>query len=854
VVTGTFIRRTQGELASPIQVLSVDDMADIGITSVPDIVNTLTVNTGALIYANNLDQGRNAGTTNINLRGLGESSTLVLLNGTRNTLTPAVNGAGDQYVNLSTLVPRIALQRVEILKDGASALYGSDAVAGVVNLITRDDFEGFEFNVEYSNNDHGANQADLGLIFGGRHDRGNFMAAFNYLTIDPVITADRSADYQSHRNSITGFGMPSTIVSFGENTIIADPQCSNVGNQMPPGLVFKAYLCRLTFGNYGHIVPDEKRAQAYVSGTYEFSDRTEFFGEMSWATNEVIIGSVPTQPVTNPVYVPEDHPDLAIFAPGNPDPYSNVKRKNADGNREVQWWGRPLGAGTPQNNDMKPFGAWRLRSGLRGEVNDWSYELSWAYSNNETAAFRHESILNELQQALYGRGGPNRDEWFRFAWDSRDLNSQGLMDQMIGLYGYESKSTQRVVDAVISGQLGDMAGGPIGAAFGVQFRQDKLEYDFNDQSEQFVFSFFIGGADFKAEQESSAVFAELAFPMSDNFELNLAARAEKIDAESTMDPKLSFLWTPTDALSVRGSVGTSFRMPSLFSKGGTFFDASAGTDPVSGQAITYRGEFAVDSKNPVVPQEATTFNLGATYTNAGGLTTSVDYWSFDYDGFITYENHGAILVTDPTGPQVHRDASGNVIAITGYARNAGFIKTDGVDFSLRYAIDTNNGGTVTPFFESTFMLSYDIDDPTWGPMDALGGGNTYNIGAPAIEERANLGVQWAKGNHAANIIARYIGPYDNDEMSSRLGGAIVDADGKLDPANYLPVESMTSIDAQYSYQLDDLFSSGTSSTVRLGVRNASNEIAPLMYGTAGYDERVHDPRGRYVYMSLRTAF
>ncbi len=166
IVTGSFIKRTQSELGSPIQIIDSETLANIGITSLPDIVNTLTINTGAQIYTQNLDQARSAGTTNINLRGLGEASTLVLLNGTRNTLTPAVNGSGDQYVDLSVLLPMIAVERVEILKDGASSLYGADAVAGVVNFITRDDFEGFEIKIETQDNEHGGDQLDVGLIVG----------------------------------------------------------------------------------------------------------------------------------------------------------------------------------------------------------------------------------------------------------------------------------------------------------------------------------------------------------------------------------------------------------------------------------------------------------------------------------------------------------------------------------------------------------------------------------------------------------------------------------------------------------------------------------------------------------------
>ena len=108
------------------------------------------------------------------------------------------------------------------------------------------------------------------------------------------------------------------------------------------------------------------------------------------------------------------------------DPYAGVGRINADGNREVQWWGRIFGGGHPQNNDLKPFENWRTKGGLRGDLNDdWDYTLSYAFSREQTSAYRRESIQNELQQAMYGRGGPNRNEFYRFAWETQDLNSAG---------------------------------------------------------------------------------------------------------------------------------------------------------------------------------------------------------------------------------------------------------------------------------------------------------------------------------------------------------------------------------------------------------------------------------------------
>jgi outer membrane receptor protein involved in Fe transport len=864
IVTGSHIKRDQSDMPSPIQIIDSETLANIGANSLPDLVNTLTINTGAQIYVQNLDQGRSAGTTNINLRGLGEAATLVLLNGTRNTLTPAINSNGDQFTNLSVLVPMIAIERVEILKDGASALYGSDAVAGVVNFITRDTFEGFEIKAETQNNEHGGDQLSFGLIVGGRHERGNFMVAFEYLEIDPVENAVLFDTYSDSMTSFSGFSNPSNV--FGGGVRYVDPECDNVGAQEP--MIFNAFLCRIIFGYYGHVIAEEQRMQAYGSATYEFTENSEFFGEFTFADNEAIIGSVPTQPMTNPVYVPENHPDvLNIFAAGVADPFAGVLRTNPDNGdlREVQWFGRVRGAGFPQNNDVKPYDAVRVKGGLRGDINDtWDYTVSYAYSRNSLAAGRAEPVQQNLQNALYGRGGPNQNEWYHFAWSAQDQNTEALFDDILGFYGYEAEATQKVFDFVVSGGFGEIGGGTIGAAFGVQYREDTLEYDYNDQSEDFAFSFFVGGSDFLISQDTTAVFGELSFPFSDSFEVNVAVRYEEIESASTTDPKVSFLFTPTDEWSLRASWGTSFKVPSLFINGGVAIGARTGDDPqkgVAGEGIAYRSESTLDPNGPaLVPQEADNYNLGATYAGANGLTVSLDYWSFEFDNFITYEDHGGLLTTDtgpcipdpagPTGtlhPQVTRSQDCDVISVTAYASNAGFVETDGIDLHVSWAIDSG-AGMFTPYVDATLVLSYDIDDPTFGPLDALGVRNVGNIGASNTELRANLGLNWALGNHGANLVVRYIDDYLSNQEDCANCGALPD------PADWYPIDSMTTIDVQYSYRFENLFGGDTGGTFRLGSKNASGEIAPQTPGTGGYDERVHDPRGRYVYASLSVSF
>ncbi|MEL7217778.1 MAG: TonB-dependent receptor plug domain-containing protein, partial [Pseudomonadota bacterium] len=151
LVTGSRIRRqSQADLASPLATLGNEAIADIGAQNIGEITQTLTINSGAQNNPDAFTQGGTTGTSNINLRGLGVASTLILLDGKRQTLSAAPTNDGINFVDTSSLVPLIAVERVEILKDGASSLYGSDAVAGVVNFITRDSYEGVVLSGEYT--------------------------------------------------------------------------------------------------------------------------------------------------------------------------------------------------------------------------------------------------------------------------------------------------------------------------------------------------------------------------------------------------------------------------------------------------------------------------------------------------------------------------------------------------------------------------------------------------------------------------------------------------------------------------------------------------------------------------------
>ena len=842
IVTGSFIKRSQANTASPIQVIGNEGLSKIGATSVSDIVNSLTINTGAQVYTDSFEQARSSGTTNINLRGLGVTSTLILVNNRRHTLTPAVDEGGNQFVDLSTLIPAIAIDRVEILKDGASSLHGSDAVAGVVNFITRSDFEGFEVDVNYQNNRYGSDEVNLGAIFGGGNESGRFMLAVNHLKRTSVPNSERRSDYADNQDSWSGYGFPGKVLSFdgppGPPTRLIDPVCLDgsafeefpgLVRRTPDGAFPSDGSCQLNFGFYGDIIAAAHQTQVFMQGSIDLGERTELFTEAGFGRNVTTISSVPSQPQLDPAFVPGHHPDAILI--GGPDPFPG-----SASNSGVLFL-RPFGAGSPPNVSDKEYQSWRYQIGLRGDLeNDWSWELALTRSINEATNTRIDQITENLQAALDGNG-PGGDGYYHWLTSTQDQNTQEMYDFILGEFGYAADSGQTVYDGHISGNLFELSSGSVGAAFGIQYRKDTLSYDFNERSEERAFNFFGGGNDFSASQDVFAAFVELSVPISSQIEIQAAVRYEDFDSVSTTDPKLAVLWTPSENLSLRASYSSSFRVATVFQNFSEFVTPQSANDPLQGgDEFSFISLLTGDPDRPLTPQESTALNAGFTWNADFGLNVSIDYWNFDYTDYITAETAQALLNTDPNGPQITRGADGAPIAITTFYRNAGSLKTDGVDFDISFDMELGDKGTLTPFVGGTYILSYDLQDPIAGKIDGLGNVNDENFGVSTVELRSNFGLRWNTDNHAANIIARYIGEYENDNE------------------NNATVDRWVKIDAQYAFTLPPLFGTNEGATVTLGVLNLFDEEAPTVRNSIGYDATVHDPRGRMIYMNVKYPF
>ncbi|WP_293751570.1 TonB-dependent receptor [uncultured Paraglaciecola sp.] len=843
MVTGSFVRRSENfESPSPLAVLDAGDIESIGAKSIGDITQTLTINTGAENTPDAFTQNATAGTSNINLRGLGVASTLILLNNKRQVVSAQNNNGGVNFVDTSSLVPMIALNRMEVVKDGASALYGSDAVAGVVNFITKTEYEGAQVSLDYQDGAHGDNKEyTVQGLWGTVGDDSSILAAISYTNRSPLFTRDRRLSRP--QDDASSLGNPGSYF-IGATPFIDPTGCEEFGGLptllAPPGTVpgLSVGLCRFDFGQGFSFVPDETRVNAYVKATKQLTDNIEWTTEITTARNRAERGGSPSFPILTFPTVPATHPNN-VFG------------------QDVSYFGREVGndangnalPGDPANTESDTF---RFMTMLQGELENGFWEVSYTAARNDFLFYGNDTLGQQFQNALRGFGGQGCDpiagvagegacEYFNpFATQfTTSPNSQNVIDSFTARQSIDSKSNLEVAEAFLSTELFEMDGGAAGIAVGVQYRYQDLFQDHDSLSNQDKFAFVIGNPDIGGEQDVVAFFGELALPVSDTIDIQLALRYEDYGGTTgdTIDPKLALSWRATEDFSLRASVSTSFRAPSIFQREGGGTGLNQVSDPITG------GQFfaavRASGNEELVPEESTAFNVGFSLEPVDDLSIEVDYWNFDFTNLIIQESFQALLNAEPQNTdriiRVGDPLNGPIIRINTTYVNASSLETSGLDFVVNYKIDTDIG-TFTPNLTATYILAYDLVDPQAGEIDGVGSRNFNNIGTSTPELKANVGLNWKHENYSANIFARHVDSYTDDQND--LG----------------EIDSHLTWDAQLNIDLGGLFETDGAYVLTFGGVNLTDEDPPQVFTNGGFDSRVHDPRGRQIYARLAVEF
>lgn len=426
VVTGSYLKRETADSPSPLSVISRSDIEDLGAVQVSDIVNSLTFNAGNVGQTNAFSGGDSStGNTSINLRNLGNGSTLVLING-RRTVSTNFDNTGNGYVDLSGIIPNVAIERMEIVKDGASALYGSDAIAGVVNFITRDNFDGFELTFDFATDDETKQQDDklISGIIGITGDRGSAVLSASFLDRDPLQIGDRYDRFG--QSGLSTFGQPGRYVALGPITPDvgsffvpggsttfgqgADPDCDlAAADDGPKGVQGNVGgLCIYDFSSFFNLVGEEEQTKVHGSANFAVTDSWEIYGEVSFSDNFFVRGNSLFPDVTFAV-VPGNHPGLLLDAERrgvNPVPYLALQRM-LGGHDDTPFADRPVDTDTRIDREFL-----RLNMGSRTDFTfgdrSWNLDINVGRSERLIASSTgSDTITSNTNAAYQGLGGPN---------------------------------------------------------------------------------------------------------------------------------------------------------------------------------------------------------------------------------------------------------------------------------------------------------------------------------------------------------------------------------------------------------------------------------------------------------------
>ncbi|MGE8234375.1 MAG: TonB-dependent receptor [Stenotrophomonas sp.] len=830
-VTGSNIKRTDTETANPVQVIERQQLEQTGKASVADLLRSISANTGNASNETS-NSGWASGSAGIGLRGLSQKNTLVLLNGRRlaNYGFPS-GGLSDTFVDLNAL-PLVAVERIEVLKDGASAVYGSDAVAGVVNIITRQNFEGAEVGVSGGTSEAGGlDQQNLKFVGGiGDLDRDGYnilvsLEGYNRDRLDQdQRDLTRSGIYTDQAGGRwNGWSAKGARYLIGGKSV---PMLDAAGN-CPEGTVLTASApidglagdtCAFNQAPYTTLIPSTKRWQAYVNGTLRINDSVEAFADVIYSDIKGVswFGSSPFFTLESGRFALNADTGLAepvrsTLPAGNPyNPYG------VDVPIEYTFFN--LG-GTIKTNRSRSY---RGVLGLRGQTENWDWEVG---------AFQAAS----KQRETVSGGFANR--WALY--DALVSGSYNLLDPSatdpavlagIGLSTLRpAESVLKGVDAKVSGTLGETWAGQIGFAAGAEWRQEKLDSD-NPWQIDAGLQVRPAIAEVHGQRQVSAAYAEVSVPLHSTLELQAAARADHYsDFGNAFSPKLGLRWQPLDWLLVRAAASRGFRAPSLS-------ENSASTSIAYGSVVDpHDPDVAGSRQNPTFftvgntnldPERTRSFNAGFVLSPWQNTNLSVDYYRIKLDNLIGTGNT-TTLVAENDPANVLRDSRGKLLAVYNRYQNLSELETSGIDIELRQRWQTAAAGDFGLSSALTYVIDYKRPQVIGGPLVDYAGSN---LGPSLPDTKATTTLDWALGDWRTALTWYYTSSYDQQ------GSAAAKAVQKQ-------VASYSQFDLYLGYTgIDKL-------TVYAKVQNIGDRQPPYDATFPGvrapYDFSQYDLRGRY---------
>ena len=894
VVTGSRIPRTDLDGVAPVTIYTEADIDRTGATSIGQLLREIpSVSGGAQTTQINNGGG---GTMQISLRGMGAVRTLVLLNG-RRVVSSVSSGAGTA-VDLNT-IPTSIIQRIEVLKDGASAVYGSDAVAGVVNIITKNDFEGFELSAYLGDTTRGGgSRGQLDLVAGGRGDGNNWLFVGSTTDEEEIEVEDREwAQVPLFQAAGDIIFLGSSAPPWGRYRAFSEEAGQRDCNG--DGMIDADTNCDLTIGpEYG----DFRRFDYFGGDSYNYAPSNyqrqpnhrwslSFFGEtvLDPLSNVGILGNVSgvveatfTNRESRQKLAEVPLAPLAFF--GFPAPYSKDNYHNPLGVDVPDWRRRMVEGGSRTNpTDEDTI---RLLIGLRGELdNGWSWDAYLTRGESSRKAhFGHVYNLERVANAVGPTTGSPSTGDLQCVNDPANcvpLNTFGensVTQEMIDYITFTTNESFAMEQEILSLQLStpslfELPAGGVGFAAGFEYRDefasdapDSQIATLGDAATGTPRQPTAGGYDVSEAYVEVVVPLLSNQPLAESLEVEAAVRHSDYSAfGTTTNPKFGWRWRPSADLVVRGSIASAFRAPNvaeLFGGAGSSFPSL--TDPCSGgrgggnvcmdprvpdegfEIISTQIRTRVGGNPDLTPEEADIFTVGLVWTPEaflGGMSLALDYYDYELTDAIGGLGADFILIAcaerGELCDKIDRFPDGNVRQLDNRTANANGLEATGVDLAVAYSGIETPLGEFDARLDLTHVLTHDLVQPDGTVIEHAGWFRDEQDGHFG-EWKFILGLGY-HFNENINMSwdIRFIDDV-TEEFDDQFTGDIFER--TLDGAIYHDLQ------ANWHFNINDMPSS-----VTVGVDNALDEDPS--FSLDGFndntDVRTFDTAGRFVYARWR---
>lgn len=855
-VTGSRIKRTDIETPQPVVTYTAKAIEDTGFKTIGEFVQSLPFNSGS---ANSIFQGSSftRGAVTANPRGLGSNRFLTLLNGRRAVTYALTSGANNSVFDFNS-IPLAAIDSIEFLKDGASAIYGSDAITGVLNIKLKKNYTGLLTTAFVGNTTgHDSMIKQGSLLAGAQTGKTAITLAFNYqggnssyirdysrsrttdysyLGANKGLNQNSSANWPANINLTTaqataaGFTTGSGLYVLSGGVPTANPKLSQFNR-----VAAAPNENRYDFAQTYQLQPDFDYYSLYTRLTHDFSDRLSAFAEFSYNNNFTKYGFTPSviQSTQNPGTGPTGLLNVPANNPYNPfgiDLTNFLYRTNF---------------GKPRIFDTDSTGG-NFLVGLKGQINsDWSWELGTAYGYSTVATVSRNQIRAvDLQSALNGTTRATALNPFGLS------DNQSLVDGLFTISNASNKASSYGSDFTVGGNISQfpLPGGDIGVAAGAEVRKDKL--DTRPDTAAYVGSG--GGLPLTGTRTVKSAYVEISLPIIKALEVQIAGRHESYsDFGKTNKPKIGGkLHIPENDfidIVLRGSYSKSFKAPDLgrlYASQTVGFSSTVLQDPLRPQdpatqmRLVSGGNPNLQPENGRIQYLGTVIELPKKVKNSWlkNLNFSVDYFDYRIDNVISSPSTTFLLSAQGRAQfpnAIVRDNStenpGPIRLIQTIPVNLAQQSYKGFDFEINYKTPTTQIGVFEAQVRATYIKDIASDS-------GLGGGNFHNAGL-YNNPRLNMtgSVNWRNKDWGAAVYVSRTGQYFNDAYTAAGWGE----------------NSVTMINPSVSYR--GLWNT----SITVGAQNVMNQQPPVNgRETLGFDPNTYGnyATGRFIYVRLSKEF